>query len=136
MKAEEDISKAIEDECNRFANNILKLVEKGINRALSSAKGARIMARIAAEVPPIPAHGVKRPPDDIAKLTDALYVFILENPGLRVEAIGEKMGRETNELRLPIKRLLAQKRIKTTGSKRVTRYWSSKYRYSASDLGY
>lgn len=130
----QDINKAIEEECQRFAANILKLVEKGINQALSSAKGARIMARLAAEIP-APTRGSKRSVDDIAKLTDALYVVVCQEPGLRIEAIGAKMGRETNELRLPVKRLLEAKHVKVTGSKRTTQYWPATYKFSAVDLG-
>jgi hypothetical protein len=40
-----------------------------------------------------------------------------------MEAIGKALGVPTRELNLPIKKLLAAKRVKTQGHKRATEYF-------------
>lgn len=69
------------------------------------------------------APGEKRPPAELAKLTDKLGDYIKSNPGRRMEAIGKALGMPTRELNLPIKKLLAAKRIRSEGHKRATEYF-------------
>lgn len=69
------------------------------------------------------APGEKRPPAELAKLTDKLGEYIKAHPGLRMEAIGKALGAPTRELNLPIKKLLAAKKIRSEGHKRATEYF-------------
>jgi predicted transcriptional regulator len=74
---------------------------------------------VAAKRPP----GAKRPPAELAKLTEKLGEYIKENPGLRMEAIARALATPTRELNLPIKKLLASKKIRFEGHKRATEYF-------------
>jgi len=67
--------------------------------------------------------GEKRPPAELAKLTEKLGEYIKSHPGLRMEAIGKALGTPTRELNLPIKKLLAGKKIRSEGHKRATEYF-------------
>jgi hypothetical protein len=69
------------------------------------------------------AAGEKRPPAELAKLTEKLGEYIKGHPGSRMEAIGKGLGLPTRELNLPIKKLIAAKKIKTQGHKRATEYF-------------
>jgi hypothetical protein len=69
------------------------------------------------------APGEKRPPAELAKLVGRLGDYIKEHPGLRMEALGRALGKPTRELNLPIKKLLAAKRIRSQGQKRATEYF-------------
>ncbi len=69
------------------------------------------------------APGAKRPPAELAKLTEKLGEYIKGHPGLRMENIGKAMGEPTKELNLPIKKLLAAKKIRSEGQKRATEYF-------------
>jgi hypothetical protein len=69
------------------------------------------------------ASGEKRPPAELARLTEKLGEYIRANPGLRIEPIGKALGAPTKELSLPIKKLLAAKRIRSEGHKRATEYY-------------
>jgi hypothetical protein len=69
------------------------------------------------------APGEKRPPGELVKLTDKLGDYIKAHPGRRMEAIGAALGVPTRELNLPVKKLLATKRIRTEGHKRATEYF-------------
>jgi hypothetical protein len=69
------------------------------------------------------AFGAKRPPGELAKVVERLAAHIKANPGQRMEHIGTALGTSTAELNLPMRKLLAAKRVKTTGHKRATEYF-------------
>ena len=71
------------------------------------------------------AFGEKRPPAELAKLTEKLGEYIKAHPGLRIEPIGKALGTPTKELSLPIKKLLAAKKIRSEGQKRATEYFAA-----------
>lgn len=68
------------------------------------------------------APGAKRSESDIQKLMDKFVGFVKKNPGLRIEQINEKLGTATKDLALPVRKLIASKRIRTKGEKRATTY--------------
>ena len=67
--------------------------------------------------------GAKRDPKMLAALTDRLGDYIKKNPGNRIEQIGKALGTPTKDLALPVKKLLAAKKIATKGQKRATTYF-------------
>lgn len=67
--------------------------------------------------------GAKRDPQDIVALTESLATFVKKTPGQRIEQIGKALGTPTKELTLPMKKLIAAKRIGTKGQKRATTYF-------------
>ena len=71
------------------------------------------------------ATGEKRPPAELAKLTEKLGEYIKGHPGLRMEAIGKALGAPTKELNLPMKKLLAAKKVRSEGQKRATEYFAA-----------
>lgn len=66
--------------------------------------------------------GAKRDPGELDALTERLFAQIKKTPGQGIEAIGKALGVPTKELALPVKRLLADKRVKASGVKRATKY--------------
>jgi hypothetical protein len=98
--------------------------------AKSEAPAQRARSKVAAPAPaakkgaaPRRASGEKRPPAELARLTEKLGEYIKAHPGLRMEAIGKALGAPTRELNLPVKKLLAAKRIRSQGHKRATEYF-------------
>lgn len=69
--------------------------------------------------------GAKRPPAELAKLTEKLGDFIQSHPGLRIEAISKALGAPTKDLNLPVKKLIAAKKIRSEGHKRATEYFAA-----------
>jgi hypothetical protein len=67
--------------------------------------------------------GAKRTADELAGMADAFLAYIGENPGQRMEVIARQLGYETQELTLPVKKLLASGRIWVEGQKRATSYY-------------
>jgi predicted transcriptional regulator len=49
--------------------------------------------------------------------------YVAKSPGQGVEKMARELGVPSRELVLPIKKLLADKAIKTTGHKRATKYF-------------
>ena len=67
-------------------------------------------------------RGGKRSPEKIAKLADKLLTHIAANSGQRAEQISEAMKISTGDLSLPLKKLVADKKVKTSGVARGTTY--------------
>jgi hypothetical protein len=70
------------------------------------------------------SKGAKRDPRMLQALTDRLGDYIKKNPGLRIEQIGKALGTPTKDLALPVKKLIAGKKIATKGQKRATTYFA------------
>ncbi len=68
--------------------------------------------------------GQKRDPGEIERLTGRLLDYVKGNGGQRIEQIAAGMGTVTKELNLPVKKLIAQKSLKTKGQKRATQYFA------------
>jgi DNA-binding NtrC family response regulator len=65
----------------------------------------------------------KRSPNALAEVEAALLEEITVSPGRRIEVIGKSLGIPTKELNLPIKKLLATRKIRKKGEKRATEYY-------------
>lgn len=70
----------------------------------------------------IQTSSVKRSESDIQKLMDKFVGFVAKHPGLRIEQINAKLGTNTKDLALPVRKLLAARKLKTKGEKRATTY--------------
>lgn len=89
---------------------------KGAPKA--AAPAARPAAKKAA-----PAVGQKRPPELIAKTTNLVYEHVKANPGQGIEQISKALNTPTKDLTLPIKKLIAEKKITSKGQRRATKYF-------------
>jgi hypothetical protein len=67
--------------------------------------------------------GAKRDPQELDALVERLSAFVIKNPGKRIEEIGGELAIATKELALPVKKLIAAKRITTKGQRRATTYY-------------
>ena len=97
---------------------------RGRPAAKAAPKAAPVSkAAVSRKAPTKRAPGEKRPPGELVKLTEKLGEYIKANPGRRMESIGKALGMPTRELNLPIKKLLAAKKIRSEGHKRATEYF-------------
>jgi len=65
----------------------------------------------------------KRTPEDVAMMGEVVVAYVAKNPGQSVEQIGKALGVKTKELALPIIRMIAAKKLRTTGERRGTKYF-------------
>ena len=93
------------------------LIQAVSGTALSKARVSEAKAPVASR-----KRGAKRAPKELEQLTNRLYAYVQKRPGQRIEQIGAGMGVSTRELNLPVKKLIAAKKIHTRGQKRATTY--------------
>ena len=70
-------------------------------------------------------RGAKRSVENLAHLEQQLLAFVAKHPGLRIEQINAEMGTNTKSLALPIRKLVATKKLRTVGQRRATKYFSA-----------
>ena len=79
--------------------------------------GAAGRARLAS------ARNGRRSIDEIDAACDALMSEITARPGQRVEQIAATLQARTKDLALPIRKLIKDKRVRTEGQRRATKYF-------------
>ncbi|HVU04236.1 MAG TPA: DNA-binding protein [Polyangiaceae bacterium] len=89
----------------------------------SGGGGTRGAARGPARSGRSRAKGQKRTPEELTALVGQLLAAVKAKPGLRMEQIAEGLKSSTQELALPAKKLIAEKKIKTKGERRATKYF-------------
>ena len=62
--------------------------------------------------------------DHSAGMSKRFHGHVQKNPGQRIEQLADGMGISTRELNLPVKKLLAAKKLSTKGQKRATTYFA------------
>lgn len=87
---------------------------------------ARYTVTVNGERPNKLAKGEKRSPLALRIVTDQLQAMIDLRPGHGIEKLAEYLGTTTRELNLPVKKLIAEKRIRTEGEKRARKYFPTK----------
>jgi len=121
------LDKQIAKKVDAFVAEITKLAQQAALETLSSALGGRVgngaavVARRGGRPP-----GAKRPPGELVAVQGKLAAHIGSHPGQRMEQIGKALGFKTSELTLPMKKLIASKKVKTKGHKRSRQYFPAK----------
>jgi hypothetical protein len=131
--AKTDIDSKIRGMVEAFAGDLADLIRESametVRDALGGVPSGRRGGGAAARVSVAGASrralpkGAKRPPGEIVKLTARLLEYVKAHKGERIEQIAKGMSVSTRELNLPVKKLIAQKSIRTRGQKRATQYF-------------
>jgi len=66
----------------------------------------------------------KRTASELVALAEQFISFVALHPGLRIEQINRQLGSNTRDLALPIRKLLAEGRVRAKGRKRSTTYFA------------
>ena len=110
-------------------DSAMETVREALGGSATPRRGARGGRAAAASAAPVRGggrreKGQKRDPGEIERLTGRLLDYVKGNAGQRIEQIAAGMGTVTKELNLPVKKLIAQKSLKTKGQKRATQYFA------------
>ncbi len=66
--------------------------------------------------------GGRRTPDYLVKMSESLLTHVKQHPGQRGEQIAAALKTDVGTMRLPMKKLIAAKKIKTQGNRRGMTY--------------
>jgi glutamate-1-semialdehyde aminotransferase len=99
-----------------------------LRRSLDEARGV-LSAYLALQgVIPAASSGARgttgrRSQEDVEQIGASLFEHVTKNPGQRGEQIAEALSMDTKTIRLPMKKLIEDKRVKTKGERRGMRYY-------------
>src|SRR5688572_18407678 len=127
----------IQDHIQSFVEELTLLVKRAAVQSVAEAlneggtsrrgpgrpRGSGARPRAAASSGGGRRKGAKRDPKLLAALTDKLLSYVKGHPGQRIEQIAQGMNTSTKELALPAKKLISGKKIRTTGTRRATKYF-------------
>jgi|SRR5450432_3381873 hypothetical protein len=132
--AKNSVNDRIRSRVEAFAEELSALIRDSametVREALGGGSAPRRGARGGRSASTAPVRGgrrekgQKRDPSEIERLTGRLLDYVKGNAGQRIEQIAAGMGTVTKELNLPVKKLIAQKSLKTKGQKRATQYFA------------
>jgi hypothetical protein len=71
------------------------------------------------------AAGGKRSSAQVEEMANTLHAYVQEHPGQRGEQIAAALGTDVGRMRLPMKTLIASKRVKTRGQRRGMTYFAA-----------
>lgn len=108
--------------------NVAALIRKDTIQKISAALGedppTHKGAKKAKAKPTGAARSGKRTAEDLEKIGLTIVSWVEKNPGVGVEQIASGIEIDSGELKLPIKKLLADGALKTKGQKRGTKYFA------------
>lgn len=133
-----DLENAIQDRIEAFSQDMTDLLRKSVLSAMEDALGGSSSQKAkSAPAPrgrpkkvagkkaaPKKRRGGKRTSSELEKLENDFLKEVKKTTGRRIEEIGKSMGVSTKDLALPVKKLMTDKKIKTTGQRRATRYFA------------
>lgn len=124
---DQQIRKTIEAFVEELSALVRSAAVQSVTEAFGASSGARVrgldakaLARATGRARP---KGQKRAPEDLEQLVGQLLAAIKATPGQRMEQIAKGLKSTTQELALPAKKLIADKKIKTKGERRATKYF-------------
>ena len=128
VQFERQIRKTIE----AFVEELSELVRQAAVQSVTDAFGAGAVrgralvsvGRRGAAVALRP-KGQKRAPEDLASIADQLLAAVKAAPGQRMEQIAKTLHTTTKDLALPARKLISERKIKTKGERRATKYFAA-----------
>lgn len=126
-----DMMKAVQDAVGRFKGEINAIALNAAAEALGTLGEIPHVAtprtRNAKSVAPVKAGrrapGEKRDPAAIEAIGTKFLAYVTEHHGQNIEGISKALNIPTNELSVPVKKLIAAGDVKTFGERRATRYF-------------
>jgi hypothetical protein len=120
----------IEDlQTQRASNKVtLKNGKKTRKNGTARKNGKKVTAKKATAKK---TNGAKRTPAQIEKIAARALAAITKKPGQNIEAIAKATKLGTKDLTLPVRKLIADKAIRTKGERRATKYFPKGKKASA-----
>jgi hypothetical protein len=120
--AGKDIEALVREFASKLEGVVRAQVVQELDAAVEAALGGGRTLATRGSIRALESRSGKRSPQELAKTADRLLRHIKSNPGQRAEQIAEGVGTSTKALALPLRKLVAEKRLKTKGVARGTTY--------------
>jgi hypothetical protein len=117
----EELATRIEQLVREHIAESRRTAQQAVERAFASTTPARSTRSKSATKSA--AVGRRRPPEEVAALGDRLYAAICTNPGEGMARLAAEIGASVRELHRPMTRLRRAGRIRSVGSRHLTRYF-------------
>lgn len=131
-----NIHQQVEARVQAFVSELSELVRAAALEAVSDAlggtapagarrgrpKGAKGKSTTAVAAKPHGKRG-KRTSEQVDQMAAQIYEHVKKHPGASVELMAKAFKHPSKVLTLPIAKLMASKKLKTTGQKRGTKYF-------------
>jgi hypothetical protein len=123
-----DLQSQVNERVDAFVAEITELARQAAYEMLATSldqedAGGRARVLLARGGTMPRRKGAKRTADELAAMADAFLAYVAGNPGQRMEVIAKELGYDTQELTLPVKKLLATGKLRVEGQKRATSYF-------------
>jgi hypothetical protein len=106
-----------------FVAEITELARAAAYQALSAGLDTPIASGRGATVAIRGRRSGKRTAEEITQMAEAFLAHVTANPGQRMEHIAKELGLATPDLTLPVRKLLADGKLRVEGQKRATQYY-------------
>jgi hypothetical protein len=131
-----DLQSQVNERVSAFVTEITELARQAAYEMLASSldqqdgggRGRMLLTRGGTQPR---RKGAKRTSDELAGMADAFMAYINVHPGQRMEHIAKELGYDTQELTLPVRKLLSSGQIQVEGQKRATSYFPASARPQA-----
>jgi hypothetical protein len=118
---QQQINKLVSD----FVSGVTELAQRAAVESLQTAFSDQASGKLVRFNGSSNKNG-KRRNSELVELMEQVRNYIVANPGQRIEHINKALQTTTKDLQLPIRKLIADGRIYTKGSRRITHYFAKK----------
>jgi hypothetical protein len=127
------LDQEIRSRIDAFLSDVTLLLKRAALESVRAALGEAGRARRGPGRPPLGSGGRKRggkrgkrSSAEVADMAERVLEYVRKNDGSRLEEISRGMGLASQELKLPVAKLLDGRQVRTTGRKRGTKYHAGK----------
>ncbi len=99
-----------------------KSAREALERAFASAATTRLGAA-SRQVARKPGSGKRRPPSEMAALSERIYQVVCAKPGETMTVLAADLGATPRELNRPMAMLKRAGRVRSAGARHLTRYF-------------
>lgn len=133
-KQQQQLDSKIQDLLESFASQLTQIVRQTALEHVEVALGSVGAAPARGRAPKVTIRmgsaarkpkGGKRSSEQIGAMQEQLLAYLKKNPGHRGEQISAAMRTDTKTIRLPLKALIAAKKVKTKGQRRGMTYFAA-----------